>query len=118
MSELTEKLSAAVPSWGAKLAYGPKTVVGGVDIVPVAVVSFGFGAGEFSQPSDAKGETPTGTGEGGGGGGMSFPLGVYVGEGDAARFKPNLLVAALAAASVITAVGVAVSSIVYAARKR
>lgn len=46
MGKLIENLAESVPSWGAKVAYGEKTTVDGQELVPVALVCFGFGAGE------------------------------------------------------------------------
>jgi hypothetical protein len=108
--DFTTQFAAGVGSWGARLAYGPVTVVGGVELLPVALVVFGFGAGELDRTASGR---PAG--EGGGGSGLSVPIGVYAGEGGRGRFVPNSLAVALTAASVVTAVGVAVSSMILAA---
>ena len=110
MTDFTVNFAAEVPSWGAKLAHGPAIVVGGVEVLPVAFVVFGFGAGELGGTA-ASGPS----GDVGGGGGLTVPIGVYVGQGATAQFRPNTLTLALAAASVIGAVGVMVSSVLLAA---
>jgi hypothetical protein len=111
MTGFTADFVAGVPSWGAKVAYGPTTLVGGVEVLPVALVAFGFGAGELNR---AAADGPSS--EGGGGSGVSLPIGVYIGEAGAARFVPNTLAVAVALTSGIAAVGVAVSSILLVAR--
>ena len=55
-----ESMTASVPSWGAKIAFGESSTVGGREIVPAALVMFGFGGGGGSgkwpqQGSDAGG---------------------------------------------------------------
>jgi uncharacterized spore protein YtfJ len=113
LADFTERFAANIGSWGAGLAYGAPTVVGNVEVLPVALVAFGFGAGELDRAASSG---PSG--EGGGGSGLSVPLGVYVGDGKAARFVPNTPTLALAVASVIAAVGVAVSTVIFAAGRR
>jgi uncharacterized spore protein YtfJ len=65
---LTEKLAAGVTDRGVKLAVGEKQTVDGVELVPVALVAYGFGAGDTEE-----------YGSGGGGGGSAIPLGAYIG---------------------------------------
>ena len=58
MANLTERLAALVPTWGAKMAYGERTTLGGQELVPVALVVFGFGGGEGSGEMPEGGTTP------------------------------------------------------------
>ncbi|WP_411700078.1 hypothetical protein [Conyzicola sp.] len=69
MTNLIEKLTDSVHSWGAKLSYGEKVTLDGHDILPVAAVVFGFGGGEGSGEQPASDTVPAGRGEGSGGGG-------------------------------------------------
>jgi uncharacterized spore protein YtfJ len=80
MKNSVEKIAKSVTSVGAKRSYGDPVKVGGVKMVPVALVNFGFGGG-----SDE-----TGKAAGGGGGGMSIPVGAYVsGPRGGVHFRPN-----------------------------
>ena len=107
--KLTEKLAAGVPDRSVKLAYGEKQTVDGVEFVPVAFVSYGFGAGEgFEESSSA-------VGSGGGGGGVAIPLGAYIGGPDGLRFRPNAIAVLAVAIPVIATLGWAISKIVKAA---
>ncbi|WP_348994463.1 hypothetical protein [Pseudarthrobacter sp. AL20] len=72
--------------------------VGGEEIVPVALVSFGFGGG---------GEA---------GGGMLLPLGVHRSGGGHAAFRPNAVVTLLCLDPVILAAGAAAGRAIRAAR--
>ena len=80
MANLVENLAEKMSSLGVKASYGDPVMIGGVEVVPVAWVQFGFGGG-----SDEKDNA------GGGGGGVSIPLGVYVNGPDGPTFKPNLI---------------------------
>ena len=128
MANLIEKLAESVPSWGAKLAYGEKSTLGGHDLIPVALVGFGFGAGEGSSEMPDGGLNPTGMGagmglgtgvgegRGGGGGGYSVPIGAYVGGPDGLEFRPNLIALMVVAVPVVTAAGLALAQIIRALR--
>ena len=118
MTNLIEKLTAAVPSWGAKLAYGDKTELNGQDIVPVALVIFGFGGGEGSGESLETGSTPGGKGEGSGagGGGYALPVGAYVTGPDGPVFRPNPVALVLLSVPLVTAAGWALARIIRANR--
>ena len=120
MTNPIERLTASVPTWGAKLAYGDTTTVGGQEIVPVALVIFGFGGGEGSGERPEGEGTPAGKGEGsgGGGGGYALPVGAYVGSAGEARFQPNPVALAIVAVPLISAVGWAIARIVAATAKR
>lgn len=91
---------------GVAKAYGPPVKVGGEDIVPVALVAFGFGGG---------GEGGEGA-SGGGGGGMVLPLGVYGGSGGRAGFRPNTAVTLACLVPLIAVTGAAVRGAIRAAR--
>ena len=56
-----------MPSWGAKMAFGDRVVVGGHEVVVTALVIFGLGGGSGTWPEH--GTVPEGQGEGSGGGG-------------------------------------------------
>lgn len=113
MATLTERLAALVPSWGAKMAYGERTTLGGQDLVPVALVVFGFGGGEGSGEMPENGTTPAGRGEGsgGGGGGYVVPIGAYVGGPDGLKFRPNPIAIMMVGIPLVSAVGWAVARI-------
>jgi uncharacterized spore protein YtfJ len=113
MSDTIQRMTDAVPTWGVRLSYGDKQTVGDIEFVPVAVVSFGFGAGDFSD--DAAPGAPT-RGGGGGGGGMAVPVGAYVGDRDGFRFQPNPVALLVALAPVVAAAGWAISRIARALR--
>lgn len=104
--KLTEKLAAGVPNRGVGLAYGAKQLVDGVELVPVAFVSYGFGGGEGLDQ----------VGSGGGGGGVAIPLGAYVGGADGLRFRPNTIALLAMAIPIISTIGWAISRIVKAGR--
>lgn len=91
---------------GVTKAYGTAVQVGGEEIVPVALVWFGFGGG--GEPGDGA--------SGGGGGGMVLPLGVYASAGGRAAFRPNTVVTLLCLVPVIAVVGSAVRGAIRAAR--
>jgi len=120
MANLTEKLAQSVSSWGTKLAYGERSVVGGQDLIPVALVGFGFGggqgAGELPEGSDSL--ASRGEGSGGGGGGYVVPIGAYVGGPDGLKFQPNLIALVVVAVPFVSAVGVALAQIIRAFRTR
>jgi hypothetical protein len=104
--ELTARLADGVADRGIGLAYGETRNLGGVDLVPVAFVTYGFGAAEGSSQF----------GSGGGGGGVAIPIGAYVGGRDGGRFEPNTVALLAVAIPVISALGWAISLIVRAAR--
>jgi uncharacterized spore protein YtfJ len=102
---LTEKLAAGVIDRGVKLAVGEKQTVDGVELVPVALVAYGFGAGDTEE-----------YGSGGGGGGSAIPLGAYIGGPDGVRFRPNPIALLAVSIPVIGTLGWALAKIVRAAR--
>ncbi|QTE28127.1 hypothetical protein [Pengzhenrongella sicca] len=120
MANLTEKLAQSVSSWGTKLTYGETTIVGGHELVPVALVAFGFGAGEGAGEMPDGGDSPAsrGEGSGGGGGGYAVPIGAYVGGPGGLKFQPNLIALVVVAVPLVSAVGVALAQIIRALRSR
>jgi uncharacterized spore protein YtfJ len=106
MSDTFSSLVDTFKNIGVSKAYGPPIQVGGEEIIPVALVSFGFGGG---------GEAGNGA-SGGGGGGMVVPLGVYRNDGGRTLFRPNTVVTLVCLVPAILAAGAAVSRVVRAAR--
>lgn len=82
MATITKQIADTVTSVGVHAAYGEPVELDGTTIVPVACVSYGFGAGEG-------GLEESGEGSGGGGGGVSVPVGAYVSRDGFTRFEPN-----------------------------
>ena len=88
-------------------AFGPAVTIAGEEIVPVAMVSFGFGGG--SSPEDGQ---PGVGGSGGGGGGFVLPLGVYAkGPAGHLTFRPNTVVVLAALTPLVCAVGLSIRGI-------
>lgn len=92
---------------GVTRAYGEPVKVGGQEIVPVALVSFGFGGG--SEPADGA--------SGGGGGGMVMPVGVYTAVNGRTVFRPNTLALLACLVPLVAVAGTAVRRAIAAARK-
>jgi uncharacterized spore protein YtfJ len=80
MANIVENIAQSVSSLGVKASYGQPVTLGGVEIIPVALVWYGFGGGFDKE---------TAGGGGGGGGGVSVPVGAYVPGLDGVRFAPN-----------------------------
>lgn len=105
-TSLAERLAEGVTDRGVTLAYGDKQTIDGVELVPVALVSYGFGAGESDEMD----------GGGGGGGGAAIPIGAYVGGADGVHFRPNPIALIAVSIPAICALGWALARIVRAAR--
>jgi hypothetical protein len=88
-------------------AYGVPVNLGGEEIVPVALVSFGFGGGMESEEGAS----------GGGGGGVVLPIGVYRNINGHAVFRPNMIAAVACLVPLLAVTGRAVRRVVAAARK-
>ncbi len=118
MTNPLESLTASLPSWGARLAFGESTVIGGQEVVPAALVVFGFGGGGGSGKWPERGPVPEGQGEGsgGGGGGYAWPIGAYVGGPDGLKFRPNLVAMIIVCVPLVSAAGWAIARIVTAAK--
>jgi uncharacterized spore protein YtfJ len=112
MSESFSSLVDTFKNVGVSRAYGATVTVAGEEVIPVAVVSFGFGGG--SAPEDGQ---PGSGGSGGGGGGFVLPLGVYAkGPSGRTMFRPNTVVVLAALAPLVCAVGVSVRGIIRTVR--
>ncbi|MFS0716423.1 hypothetical protein ABC337_00075 [Arthrobacter sp. 1P04PC] len=111
MAEALASLADAFKTVGVSRAYGESIELAGERVVPVALVSFGFGGG--SAP--ASGEEPGGAG--GGGGGFVLPLGVYAGGPNGRSvFRPNPVVLMAAAVPLVCAAGWALRALVPGTR--
>jgi hypothetical protein len=106
MSETFSSLVETFKNIGVSKAYGNPIQVGGEEIVPVALVSFGFGGGSEADNGAS----------GGGGGGMVLPLGVYRNVGGHAAFRPNTIVTLVCLVPVIAVLGAATRRAIRAAR--
>lgn len=107
MADTFPSLIEAFKNIGVSKAYGSPVQLGGEEVIPVALVSFGFGGGGEAGPDGASG---------GGGGGMVLPLGVYRNVGGQVSFRPNTVVALFCLVPVISAVGAAVRKAIRAAK--
>jgi hypothetical protein len=105
---ITQGLAAGVPSRGITLAFGDARKVDGVDLVPVAFVSYGFGAMDESSR----------LGSGGGAGGVAIPLGAYAVENGRLQFPPNTVALLSLLVPIIGTLGLAISMIIKAAKHR
>jgi hypothetical protein len=106
-SGTTHLLAAGVPDRGIGLAFGPVRTVGGVELVPVAFVTYGFGALDESGRFGA----------GGGGGGVAIPLGAYGVREGALQFRPNTVALLSLVIPIVGALGLAVAKIIRAAKQ-
>lgn len=88
-------------------AYGEPVNIGGQTVVPVALVSFGFGGGTESDQG----------GSGGGGGGTVIPLGVYTSVNGRTVFQPNTIATLACMVPLVAAAGTAVRRAIKAARR-
>lgn len=85
MASITKQIADTVTSVGVHAAYGDPVDLDGTTIVPVAIVSYGFGAGEGVEGEDGE------PAAGGGGGGFACPTGAYVTRDGYTRFEPNTI---------------------------
>lgn len=116
MSNIVETLSERMTSAaGTKLSYGDKVTIGGVEAIPVALVSFGFGGGAGDMQRED--EHDAGSGTGGGGGGMSVPVGIYVPGPSGPRFVPNLIALLVVSIPLVWIAGSSLPKIVRALKK-
>ncbi|MEV7571465.1 hypothetical protein AB0P28_00045 [Pseudarthrobacter sp. NPDC089323] len=107
MADTFASLIESFKNIGVARAYGAPVQLGGEEVIPVALVSFGFGGGGEAGQEGASG---------GGGGGMVLPLGVYRNVGGQVSFRPNTVVALVCLVPVITALGGAVRRAIRAAK--
>jgi hypothetical protein len=113
MANLVESVAQTVKTLGVKAAYGEPVTLDGVEIIPVALVHFGFGAGSDGTNDDAHG----GGGGGGGGGGMSVPIGAYVSGPNGPTFRPNTIALLWVLIPLTWVGGKALTSVVKALKK-
>ncbi|MFE4543368.1 hypothetical protein [Arthrobacter sp. NPDC056727] len=110
MADAMQSLTESFKNVGVARSYGDPVRLGGKEIVPVALVSFGFGGG-------TEGGGPEGAGSGGGGGGFVFPLGVYThDDGGRLVFRPNPLSLTACLVPLVGAVGLALRGALRARR--
>ncbi|HKU29552.1 MAG TPA: hypothetical protein VJQ60_03625 [Arthrobacter sp.] len=106
---MSDDFSALVESFkqfGVSRAFGPAQQIGGEELIPVAVVSFGFGGGGDGNNA-----------AGGGGGGMVFPIGAYGRKANGSvAFQPNTLVLMAMMLPLVGAVGVSLRGIIKVLR--
>ncbi|MFF1254749.1 hypothetical protein ACFVYC_19940 [Pseudarthrobacter sp. NPDC058329] len=107
MADTFASLVETFKNIGVSKAYGSPVQLGGEEVIPVALVSFGFGGG---------GEPGQEGASGGGGGGMVLPLGVYRSLEGQVMFRPNTVVVLACLVPVISAVGAAVRKAIRAAK--
>jgi uncharacterized spore protein YtfJ len=105
MTNVAQAMAETVRSRGVQLAYGDPLQVGDATMLPIALVSYGFGGG---------GDVGNG---GGGGGGVAIPLGVYVTRGTSTRFHPNPVALIGVLTPALFALGRTVALIVKAGRR-
>lgn len=104
---ITQGLAAGVPHRGITLAVGDTRTVDGVDLVPVAFVTYGFGALDESARF----------GSGGGGGGVAIPLGAYAVREGALQFRANTIALLSLLVPISCALGLSISMIIKAVKR-
>ncbi len=116
MTNIVERLAERVTSsLGTKVNYGEKITLGGVEAVPVSLVSFGFGGGGAGIAQE--GNEGDEIGSGGGGGGGSVPLGMYVAAPRGPRFVPNLVLLLAVSIPLVCVAGVSLTRVIRALKK-
>lgn len=106
MADTFSSLVDAFKNVGVSRAYGEPVQLGGQEVIPVALVSFGFGGGNEGD----------GGASGGGGGGMVLPLGVYRNVGGDVSFRPNTVITLVCLVPLISVLGAAVRRAIRAAK--
>ncbi|MET4136067.1 hypothetical protein [Pseudarthrobacter sp. PvP090] len=122
MTEALSSLAETFKNVGVSRAYGPAVTVDGEELIPVAVVSFGFGGGGNSVPGPAgaaAGGDSDGAAAGGGGGGFVLPLGVYCrGRDGQVAFRANSIAVLAGLFPLVCAVGFTVRGVLRTLRRR
>ncbi|MEO3933135.1 hypothetical protein WMO79_10035 [Micrococcaceae bacterium Sec7.4] len=117
MTEALSSLAEAFKNVGVSRAYGTPVKVDGEELIPVALVSFGFGGGGNSEAegADAAGRESV---AGGGGGGFVLPLGVYCRNGSGhVAFRPNMIALLGTLVPLVCAVGFTARGILRTLRR-
>jgi uncharacterized spore protein YtfJ len=110
MADAFSSLVETFRNVGVARAYGAPVQIGGEDLIPVALVSFGFGGGGDSGPEGANASA-----EGGGGGGFVLPLGAYLTNGQGrVVFRANTLAVLAGLVPVVCALGMSVRGVLKA----
>ncbi|UUL76224.1 hypothetical protein NG819_20290 [Pseudarthrobacter sp. Fe7] len=107
MADTLGLLADSFKNMGVSRAYGTPVNLNGEEMVPVALVSFGFGGGTESEEGAS----------GGGGGGFVVPLGVYVTRNGRPVFRPNTIALLVCMVPLVGAGGVALRRAIVAARR-
>lgn len=122
MTEALSSLAETFKNVGVSRAYGPAMTVDGEELIPVALVTFGFGGGGNSGPDSggrAAGGASEGPAAGGGGGGFVLPLGVYCrGRDGQVSFRPNTIAVLAGLVPLVCAVGYSVRGVLRTLRRR
>lgn len=130
MAGINEQLLDNLKRMGVPMAYGDKVELGGAEVIPVALATFGFGSGEGQgdvgtgarsggddDSSSREGMGGGGTGAGMGGGGASVPIGAYVSDEFGTRFQPNVIALLVAVLPLALVAGCALPRIIRALKK-
>lgn len=141
MAGINAQLLENLKRMGVPMAYGEKVELGGSEVIPVALSTFGFGSGEgmgdFSDGkftlskrdgdsgddagsggnADDKGAHRGGEGSGMGGGGASIPVGAYISDEFGTRFQPNLIALLVAVLPLALVAGCSLPKIIKAFKK-
>lgn len=116
MTNIVEKIAERVTSTlGTKVNYGEKITLGGVEAVPVSLVTFGFGGGGAEMAQD--GSDGEEIGSGGGGGGGSIPVGMYVAASRGPRFVPNLVLVLALSIPLVCVTGMSLARVIRALKR-
>lgn len=110
MANISKQIADTIRSAGVHSAYGEPIELDGTTIVPVAIVSYGFGAAEG-------GAEDQGEGSGAGGGGFACPTGAYVTRDGYTRFEPNTIALLAVGIPFICVAGRALTRIIRALKK-
>jgi len=114
MANITKQIADTVSSVGVHAAYGDPVDLDGTSIVPVAIASYGFGAGEAGGED---GGSSHGEGAGGGGGGFACPVGAYVTRDGYTRFEPNTIALLAVGIPFVWVAGRAIARVVRALKR-
>lgn len=121
MTEALASLAETFKNVGVSRAYGPGVTVAGEELIPVALVTFGFGGGGNSGagPAGPASGGAEGPAAGGGGGGFVLPLGVYCrGRDGQVSFRPNTIAVLAGLVPLVCAVGYSVRGVLRTLRRR